>query len=233
MGTKKPRATLVREDVLRKAAAVFAEKGFASANLQDIADAVGLSRPALYYYFKNKDEVLAALVEEATTYPVSVLEKYRRDKDLTATERLRKAMSELILWVLQSPYPVRVLESNEAELPVEVSEQHAKAKRRVLRAFVDLIEDGIAAGEFAAGDSQLAAFALIGMSNWTAWWYRPEGELPPTEVATVFADIAVRSVRLGDGKSRGGNDVRQALRALKEDISHLERVLEFQQQRQS
>lgn len=102
MSSKGSRNTMIRQNVLEKAAILFSERGIASTNLQDIAEAVGLSRPALYYYFKNKDEVISALVEEATTFPVKILEKHRKDTSIAPAERLQRAMKELTVWIVRS-----------------------------------------------------------------------------------------------------------------------------------
>ncbi|MFZ0838044.1 MAG: TetR family transcriptional regulator, partial [Xanthobacteraceae bacterium] len=64
----KTKKEALRQAVLEAAAKLFAERGFGGTNLQDIADALGISRPALYYYFKSKDEILASLVEEVTVF---------------------------------------------------------------------------------------------------------------------------------------------------------------------
>lgn len=218
---------MIRQEALKRAAALFAEKGFASTSLQDIADAVGLSRPALYYYFKNKDDVLTALVEDATTYPVAIMEKHRRDKTLSPAERLRLTMRELVVWIIKSPLIIRVLESNESKLPSQASEEHLKAKRRVLKAFVEMITDGINSGDFSHLDPRVAAFALTGMANWTAWWYNPEGERTPEEVAADLADMAVRALQKESKRSPAEDDLDGVLSSLKADIAQLERIVEF------
>src|SRR5213079_854717 len=65
-GGKPPGATtarreLVENEIYEIAIRLFAERGFAGTSLQDIADALGITRPALYYYVKSKDELLAKL----------------------------------------------------------------------------------------------------------------------------------------------------------------------------
>jgi len=222
---------MIREEVLRKAANLFAERGFTSTSLEDIAEAVGLSRSALYYYFKNKDDVLTALIEQATTYPVAVLEKHRGSSEHSPTERMRLAIRELVLWVIESPTPIRVLESNESKLPGRIAGQHAKAKRRVLEAFAEMITDGIKSGEMIHADPQLAAFALIGMCNWIAWWYTPEGARKPDEIANFFSGMAVRSLQAGAGTGRGEakrDGIDASIQAMRDELVKLERIVQFQ-----
>jgi hypothetical protein len=162
-----------------------------------------------------------------------VLDKHRRGRERSPSERLRAAMRELVLWVIETPTPIRVLETNEAKLPARLAAQHAKAKRRVLDAFGDMVTDGIKAGEMVHVDPQLAAFALIGMCNWTAWWYTPEGTKQPEEIASLYADMAIRSLQAGAAPSkRAGDaargDIESAIEAIRHDLAQLERVVEFQ-----
>src|SRR5206468_2845368 len=65
------RRELVENELYEHATRLFAERGFAGTSLQDIADALGITRPALYYYVKSKDELLAKLVTEVTNGPLA------------------------------------------------------------------------------------------------------------------------------------------------------------------
>lgn len=225
MSLRGSRNAMIRQNILEKAAILFSERGFASTNLQDIAESVGLSRPALYYYFKNKDEVLLGLIEEATTYPVKILEKHRQDATIGPAERLQGALKELITWIIRSPVIIRLLESNEWRLPENVGEEHFKSRRQVLHAFVEMINDGIEAGEFRAVDPRLGAFALIGMGNWTAWWYSSERDAPAEEVAEQFAQMGVQALRWEVRNDSKGDTVERVLDLLKTDIAHLEQAI--------
>lgn len=225
MSSKGSRNTMIRQNVLEKAAILFSERGIASTNLQDIAEAVGLSRPALYYYFKNKDEVISALVEEATTFPVKILEKHRKDTSIAPAERLQRAMKELTVWIVRSPVIIKLLESNEASLPANIGQDHFKARRQVLKAFVDMINDGIEAGDFRPLNSRLAAFGLIGMTNWTAWWYSGDRDISVEEVAEQFAQMGVQALRWEARNESKVVGIDRALDQLRSDLTQLEQAI--------
>src|ERR1700751_1024305 len=72
------RRRLVEQEILERAAELFAERGFSGATVQDLADALGVSRPALYYYAKSKDVLLEQLVETPPIDDAKVLEGIRR-----------------------------------------------------------------------------------------------------------------------------------------------------------
>ena len=60
------RTEVLRRAILDTAANLFAEKGYLGTNLRAIADAMGMSRPGLYYHFPNKEKLLEAIIEELT-----------------------------------------------------------------------------------------------------------------------------------------------------------------------
>src|SRR5262249_52798185 len=79
----------LRRIMLDAAAKLFAERGFAGTNLQDIADALGISRPSLYYYFSNKEKILASLVEEVTVFSQQQSTRIAAATDANPGETLR------------------------------------------------------------------------------------------------------------------------------------------------
>lgn len=81
------RRDLVENEIYDHAARLFAERGFAGTSLQDVADAMGLTRSALYYYVKNKDELLARLVSEITEVPATALCRHSTSSATSATAR--------------------------------------------------------------------------------------------------------------------------------------------------
>jgi AcrR family transcriptional regulator len=87
-----PRKELVRDQLIGIAAELFESKGFDQTSMNDIAQALGLGRSAVYHYFRNKEEILAGLVESESRTPSHELEAIRAAPDLTASEKLRRAI---------------------------------------------------------------------------------------------------------------------------------------------
>ena len=74
------------------------------------------------------------------------------------------------------------------------------------------------------GATGFAAFALLGMSNRTAWWYSPSGRKSPEEIADAIADLGVRSLVRHD-RGRNASTIQDAIRTLQEDLQALERFI--------
>jgi AcrR family transcriptional regulator len=215
----------MESQIMEEATRLFADRGFAGTSLQDIADATGLTRPALYHWLGSKEDLLSRLVSELTEGPADELGEIRRRDGVTATERLR-AMALAVAWRQASqPARFRLLVRSEAELPEALSKVYDQGRRRVLREFSSVIGEGVRQGAFRPIDPRIAALGVIGLCNWVAWWHRPGGERADRAVAEALADMAVASVIQQDTRPAEGEGAARALALLKEDVALLERFL--------
>jgi AcrR family transcriptional regulator len=218
------RRRIVENEIVEHAARLFAERGFAGTSVQDIADAVGVSRPALYYYFKSKDELLASLVTEVTEGAAAQIRAVARDGDKNATERLRSIAALLASWRAEQPGRFLLLVRSESVLPPDLARVNEQAKRSTLRELTKVIEQGVAAGEFRMVKPRPAALAVLGMCNWVAWWADPAGRTDPADVAGTMADLAIAMVAQ-TGQIRAAQNPEAALEAVRHDLDHLARLL--------
>jgi AcrR family transcriptional regulator len=217
------RRRLVQSQIMAAATRLFAERGFAGTNLQDIAEATGLTRPALYHYFKSKESLLSRLVAELTESPAEELERIRGRADATVRDRLHDMAFAVALQQASNPERFRLLVRSEAELPEGLSEVYANGRRQVLKSFATVIEEGVRSGELRPVDARTSALGVIGLCNWVAWWHHPGGD--DAEVAEALAQMAVASVSAEAQRPAEGEGAVRALALLKQDIALLERAL--------
>ncbi len=221
---------LVENQILTEATRLFAERGFAATTLKDIADATGLTRPALYHYFANKEALLARLVSDLTLAPAEELAKLGRLRGKSAVERLHAMAFDTALRHATQPERFRVLVRSDVELPPELAQSYRDGRRRILAEFKAVIEQGITSDELRPVDARTAALGIIGLCTWVAWWYRPTGAGDEREVATALADMAVASLSPSDGRSTTARGPARALELLKQDVALLEAALALQPQ---
>jgi AcrR family transcriptional regulator len=219
------RKALVRDQMIDKAAALFYSNGFAQTTINDIAGALELSRSSVYHYFKSKEEVLAALIEREAQSPYDAIMKLYADRRLTPTERLRQAVIQGIMRRLSGEPQFLVLSRLEAEgMPDYLAADYNSRKREILDLYSRMVADGIAAGEFRDIDPKLAAFAIIGMANWTSWWFLPGGRWTPQQIGAMIVDFALFGLTRRDHDDRPANDMSEAILALKRNLAALERL---------
>lgn len=224
MARQHNRRRLVSQELLEHSARLFSAQGYANTSFQDIADAMGISRPALYHYVGNKEEILEALVRDVLQRVVEILEQARDRDDLAEDERVELALRHIIVNNARNTTRFRLLDRSEPDLPTEIAEMHRQARRRVLELLTGLIDDATNAGLFRPLPARTTALGMLGMANWVAWWYRVGTDGDADAVADVLVDLVTAGVRRGDGREVQPGPW-AALDLLKEDISHLESAL--------
>jgi AcrR family transcriptional regulator len=225
-GQRNRRGDLVENELYERAAELFAERGFAGTTLQDIADAMGTSRSALYHYVKNKDDLLAKLVAEVSQELGAALRAIRRQPDLPADEQVRQMAQTMVSWMVSRSVRFRLLILSEQDLPPDLARTHRNAKRTIRDELAAAVAEGVRSGVFRPVDEQVAAYAVVGMCNWTAWWFQPGPDHPADPVVTQIADMALHSLRWPDEKRHRAEGPAGALTRLEEELRSLKQMLQ-------
>ena len=220
------RRELVENEIYEHAIRLFAERGFAGTSLQDIADALGITRPALYYYVKSKDDLLAKLASDVAGGSATQMTQITERTDLDPVGKLREIAQLAVLRQATQPERFRLLIRSEAELPPALSRAYDSSRRAVLAAITGVIEDGIRAGQFRPVDPRVAALGVLGMWNWVAWWFRP-GHDRAEAAAEQLADMTLAALLRADHHTPDDGGPGAALKLLRQDLDHLERLLDL------
>lgn len=224
-GRTTPRRKLLMSEIVDQAMRLFAERGYDGTTLQDVADAVGLSRPNLYNYVKSKDELLVAMVEATARSAADSLREVRQRTDLDPAEKLRMLVRTLVLHRAERPEQFRTLDRSDQSLPPEIAKKHLQSRRAVLREITALIEEGVTAGSFRPVDARVTALSIIGMCNWVAWWFHPSPAHPAEPVADQIADNAAHMVAREAGRTPDAPTPLGAVALLQQDLDYLKRLL--------
>lgn len=222
-GRPNVRRELVEREIKENAARLFAERGVAGTTLQDIADATGLTRQAVYHYVANKDELFGQLVSEVAAEPAQLLHEINAIEGLDPATRLYRMAESIALNQMASPDRFRLLIRSEADLPESLAEGYRSSRRQVLRELTAVIDAGITAGQFRDVDARTAALGVIGMLNWIAWWYR-EGD-DRAAIAAQLSDMAVHALRAEGAVQQSDPGPLGAISDLRRDLDRLERLV--------
>ncbi|MDF8360768.1 TetR/AcrR family transcriptional regulator [Achromobacter anxifer] len=215
----------LRTAILDAAATLFIKRGTGGTSIQDIAESLGLSRTAVYYYFKSKDAILKSLTEEVLSAAKKMAGETATREDLDPVEALRALVTQHADLILSRSAEFRVADRTEADMAPKQRAAMQASRRNVLENFSRVIENGIRDGQFRMVDPHVAAFSLIGMCNWSAWWYKPDGRLSRAEVAAIMADMAVQSLLRDASRRPRSPDVSESLRLVREDLDYLEKLV--------
>ena len=111
------RGEINRQSILDAASLLFIDKGFGGTNINDIADALGATRTAVYYYFQSKEAILEALTEEVTEQAGELARSVSGHDELPAEQALRQLVMQHATLILTHPLQFRVVERSESSLP--------------------------------------------------------------------------------------------------------------------
>ncbi|HLI86709.1 MAG TPA: TetR/AcrR family transcriptional regulator [Bryobacteraceae bacterium] len=181
-----------REAVLKTAAELFLEKGYGRTCLNDVAERLNITKPALYHYFRNKEGILL----ECYRVGAGLIEEILNDIASHCGTGLEKVEAFIYSYanVMTVNFGRCVMRLDEAELSPEALAEVRGYKRKIDRRLRSFIQEGIADGSITPCDAKLAAFSIAGALNWICHWYEPAGSLPPEEIAAQFARTLTRGL---------------------------------------
>jgi AcrR family transcriptional regulator len=182
-------------EICRIAARVFYEKGYDGASMQDIAEAVGLTKAGLYHHVGSKDRLLF----EIMNYGMDILDEtvLQKVKDIAdPREKLRQTIIghiDLVVRARDQEITVILHENRSLTGPLR---KKINARKK---AYIEYLEGLIAQVQEQAGGKvllspHLAAFAVLGMVNWLYQWYRQEGPVKQAEISQAYVDFFFRGL---------------------------------------
>ncbi|HEV7505299.1 MAG TPA: TetR/AcrR family transcriptional regulator [Thermoanaerobaculia bacterium] len=181
-----------KREILHAASRVFRRRGLQSTGMRDIATELNMAVGNLYYYFKDK-EALLAFVQEDTLEALLELATRVRSQKLRANGRLFMLIEEHVV-LLNEEIPGS-LAHLEVEALSEPWRRRVQDRRDAYeRAFREIIEEGMATGIFRQTDPKVSAMAILGAVNWTVKWFRPDGGKTARQIGRECAELLVRGV---------------------------------------
>lgn len=184
-----------RVDILKSAAKAFRRLGYHGATVEQIAAALHMKKGNLYYYFKNKEEILFACHQ----YSLDRLTQLFDEIDASgaaADIKLRRLIDAFVHTILDELHGTALFLDLEALAPAHLKAVIAR-RDAFDKGVRGVIEEGMTNGVFAPGDPKLLAFALFGAVNWIPRWYSPRGPATSQVIANLFADFFVAGFRSG------------------------------------
>ncbi len=197
-----------REMILARAAELFAQRGYASTSMNNVAEACGVSKPTLYHYYRDKYDLLVTITEDHVTRLAELVREVE-DERLAPEARLRRLIVRFVAEYAGAQNAHRVLTEDVRFLEPDDQARVLGHEREVVAGFARAI------GELrpAMATAQLTkplTMLLFGMINWMFTWLKRDGELDYEAMAPIVADLffgGVHQVNASATKTPGSRAV--------------------------
>jgi AcrR family transcriptional regulator len=185
-------AASTRVDILKAAAKAFRRLGYHGATVEEIAAALQMKKGNLYYYFKNKEEILFACHQYSLDRLMQLLDEVN-ESGRRPEDKLRKLIVAFVHTILDELHGTALFLDLEALTPAHLKTVIAR-RDRFEHGVRQVLQEGIEQGRFVAADPKLLAFAMFGAVNWIPRWFSPEGRASSQEIAELFAGFFINGL---------------------------------------
>ena len=182
-----------REAVIRAAAHAFNRKGYHNTSLDDIAAALDVTKPTVYYYVTSKEQLLFECFV-AGVEPIRAAFRAVKQRKVPARERL-SAVLRHYGEAVASEFGWSMVRAEDQDLSPAMSDHIKTLKSEIDQGIRRLIREGIQDGSIQPCDPKMTAFALAGALNWIAHWYRESQSMTGAEIAAAFVTLFENGLR--------------------------------------
>ncbi len=193
------RFELQKDRMLKAAARCFNEKGYSGTSLKDVANLLGLTDAALYYYVKNKEElVYLCYIRAAEVGRDAMMDAMA--SDASGYDKVLRYLGNHIESLVGDRGPIAIM-SEIPSLEQAHREEILELSRRHSTAFEALISEGIRDGSIAPCDIRMTGNAIMGSINWIPKWFHGD-ETVAQRIRDEFPGILVACLRRNDKDQR-------------------------------
>jgi AcrR family transcriptional regulator len=181
--------------LLKVAAECFNQKGFSGTSLKDVAEKLNITDAALYYYVKNKEELVNLCYVRALDLGKAALDRAIKEGS-SPLEQLELFIRYQIAEVCGDDGPVAIMSEVPALAPEHrdyVLERATKHSKRI----TNLIKSGIADGTMSSPNPIASCDAILGALNWVPKWYKPDSKLSCEQIADAFVHTLINGLKVG------------------------------------
>ncbi|WP_252503121.1 TetR/AcrR family transcriptional regulator [Sporosarcina sp. Marseille-Q4943] len=207
MNLREQKAAHKKEAIMKAAISVFTEKGYGGASLEDVAQKLFMTKGAVYYYFKDKQDLLyqsqVYLLQKSNHLISEIL-----DSKSATIEKMKKAIVQHTEYVINERSGFESMLNPESFLTIDQQNEILRLKNEYESKFDKLIEKGIKEGVFIQGNIKIVRNLLLGAMNWVMQWYSEGGKKSKAELSDMIAFYLLRMLLQNPDENyvKGGGD---------------------------
>jgi len=188
-----PRARLgdPADEILASASLLFGERGVTATTMSQIAAGAGLQQSSLYYYFRSKEEILAAIVAKANVVPLELV-RLVRDEPVDPAVRVYRFVRGDVVALCLLPFDINEMHRYAARDRQRFA-TYWKERRTLQSSLAAILREGIAGGSLRPVHPRLTALTMMSNDEAVQNWYRYDAKplRDPQAIGTAIADLTV------------------------------------------
>ncbi len=178
-----------KEELLQKISDLFAKRGYEKTSIRDIAAHLGMTNAGLYYYFKNKQQMLVDVMRRGMDEALSTMRK-ELPRMKSGEERIRYIVrSQVTFYANNKSQTKAAIHEMGTRLDAKNTKTMDKKHQEYVSFIRQAIELVIQENPYITIKPAIATYCLLGMLNWLVDWYDPEGEVSPDEITSNITSI--------------------------------------------
>ncbi|WP_257350422.1 TetR/AcrR family transcriptional regulator [Pseudalkalibacillus decolorationis] len=189
----------MKQKIIDTSIHLFDKKGFTETSIQDIVDDVGVTKGTFYYYFSSKQELLRDIHLSYIEFLLTQQEEIINDTSKDSRIKLRDTMYLLIHNIQQRRKSARIFFREMRNLGTEYLEQNMQKRDLFRKNLQTVVEEGIRKGDFDENlNPDMITRGILGVTNWSYYWFNPEGELSETELTEIYLEMILNGINKRD-----------------------------------
>lgn len=186
-------SALKRDRILEAATQLFLKNGYHGTSLEAIAQAIGVTKPFIYYQFHDKADILAAICSLGAELTLSALDQAEA-QDKTATERMRWFCEKFTELVVEWGRYLAVYLGETANLDEAARKDIMRLRGEIDVRVTKLVSAGVESGEFQVEDAAIAARAVTTMISYVFLWHHKDRPPALDKFTEIITNIAMRTL---------------------------------------
>lgn len=192
-----------REAIIGAAVRLFSARGYNGTSMRNIAQEVGILAGSLYAHIESKESLLAEIVQSGIEPFLEILQNLEGSEQ-RPSERLRAYIVNHVNVVAQNPERTFVVFHEWRFLSEPKRTMAIRMRRRYAQGVTQIINDGIACGEFSSELApKIAVFSIVGALNWIPEWYSPGGPSSADAIGNQLADTLLGGLKQRPARRQG------------------------------
>ncbi|MFF5994082.1 TetR/AcrR family transcriptional regulator [Lysinibacillus sp. KU-BSD001] len=196
MRISEKRAQKKREEILKSALAIVNKKGYEGTTMEEIAAGLLMTKGSLYYYFKNKDDLIFQCHNFVLSKAVKEHEDCLQDERIkSAEETLTKMIQIHMHYALHEKESFNLIIEPQKAYKAEYLEPVLQLRRHYAGLFDEIIKRGVGSGEFTVQEPIISRQFILGGLNWVQQWVRSRGRLAYDEITDLFVKYILKILK--------------------------------------